>query len=102
MFMKRSLVVFLGLCLLIPAVVCAQLRLPAILSPGMVLQQKDSVALWGWAGPSEKVYVTTGWDNRIDSTITGSGAQWRPRQPGHRDRTTAACRPPGERHAGDT
>jgi len=29
----------------------AQLRLPAILSSNMVLQQNDSVMLWGWASP---------------------------------------------------
>ncbi len=75
--MKRNPAAFFVLCLLIPVTVCSQLRLPAILSSGMVLQQNDSVALWGWAGPAEKVFVTTGWDNRMDSTIAGSGAQWR-------------------------
>ncbi|KIC95862.1 sialate O-acetylesterase [Flavihumibacter solisilvae] len=58
------------------AITNAQLRLPAIISSGMVLQQKDSVSLWGWAGPGEKVYVTTGWDNRTDSTITTNLAAW--------------------------
>ncbi len=74
--MKKVLLVFPVLFLSIPALVCGQLRLPAILSPGMVLQQKDSVALWGWAGPAEKVYVTTGWDNRTDSVPANSGARW--------------------------
>jgi sialate O-acetylesterase len=55
----------------------AQLRLPAIISSGMVLQQNDSVSLWGWAGPGEKVYVLTSWNYRADSTITGNGAKWK-------------------------
>jgi len=55
----------------------AQLRLPSIISSGMVLQQNDSAALWGWAGPAEKVSVTTSWNNRTDSTITGNGARWK-------------------------
>lgn len=55
----------------------AQLRLPSLVSSGMVLQQNDSVNLWGWAGPSDKVYVTTSWDNRKDSAITSSGAKWK-------------------------
>src|SRR5689334_17689850 len=67
------------LSLFIPTVVCSQLRLPAILSSGMVLQQNDSAALWGWAGPGEKVFVTTGWDNRTDSVMTSGGATWRVR-----------------------
>ena len=43
----------------------------------MVLQQNDSVSIWGWAGPADKIYVTTGWDGRIDSTITSNGAKWK-------------------------
>ena len=55
----------------------AQLRLPAVLSSGMVLQQKDSVTLWGWSGPGSPIYVTTGWNNATDSTITTNGATWK-------------------------
>src|SRR5882762_8853145 len=77
MNMKRYTVACFLLSLFIPGMLFSQLRLPAILSSGMVLQQKDSVTLWGWAGPGEKVYVTTGWDNRTDSVVTGSGAGWR-------------------------
>lgn len=55
----------------------AQLRLPAILSSGMILQQNDSVSLWGWAGPAEKVYVTTSWNNKTDSTIATNLATWK-------------------------
>ena len=54
----------------------AQLRLPALVSSGMVLQQNDSVKLWGWAGPDELVYVTTSWDNKKDSTRANQGAKW--------------------------
>ena len=55
----------------------AQLRLPAVLSSGMVLQQKDSVTLWGWAAPGSMVYVNTGWNNAIDSAMTTNGATWK-------------------------
>lgn len=54
----------------------AQLRLPSLVSSGMVLQQNDSVKLWGWAGPDDQVYVTTSWDNRRDSAHTNNGALW--------------------------
>lgn len=54
----------------------AQLRLPAIISSGMVLQQNDSSALWGWAGPGEKVFVTPGWTNHTDSIVASNGARW--------------------------
>jgi sialate O-acetylesterase len=55
----------------------AQLRLPALVSNGMVLQQNDSVNLWGWAGPGERIKVKTGWGTRVDSTFTSSGATWK-------------------------
>lgn len=68
-------------CLIILLVAClpaaAQLRLPSILAPGMVLQQNDSVALWGWGGPGAKVTVNTSWDNHEYSTIVNSGAAWK-------------------------
>lgn len=62
--------------MLLPFLSFAQLRLPAVISSGMVLQQRDSVLLWGWSNPGEKVYVTCGWDNRLDSTTSSSGARW--------------------------
>ncbi|ULQ58302.1 sialate O-acetylesterase [Flavihumibacter rivuli] len=74
--MKRFAIV-LFCSLLVTGSAWSQLRLPAILSSGMVLQQKDSVTLWGWSGSGEKVYVTTGWDNRKDSTISTNMATWR-------------------------
>src|ERR1700712_1505377 len=55
----------------------AQLRLPSIIGSNMVLQQNDSVALWGWSGPSDKIFVTTSWDNKTDSTIATNGAKWK-------------------------
>lgn len=80
--MKKTSKVF-GYCLMLAVFilsgfsVSAQLRLPSILSSGMVLQQRDSVSFWGWAGPGEKVFVTTSWNNRTDSTITTNMATWK-------------------------
>jgi sialate O-acetylesterase len=54
----------------------AQLRLPGVLSSGMVLQQNDSVLLWGWASPGHKIFVHTSWNNKTDSAFTNNGAQW--------------------------
>jgi sialate O-acetylesterase len=71
--MKVRLTVLLVFC---TTLTFAQLRLPSLVSSGMVLQQNDSVKLWGWAGPDELVYVTTGWDNSKDSTRANNGAKW--------------------------
>ena len=55
----------------------SQLRLPAVLSSGMVLQQNDSVSLWGWSQPAEKIFVTTSWNNHVDSIVADNGAKWK-------------------------
>lgn len=54
----------------------AQLRLPAVIGSGMVLQQNDSVNLWGWAGPAETVNITTGWNNQHYTATTDRNAHW--------------------------
>jgi sialate O-acetylesterase len=54
-----------------------QVRLPAVLSSGMVLQQNDSVTLWGWSQPAEKIFITTSWNNRTDSLVADNGANWK-------------------------
>jgi len=41
--------------LLSHALCVAQLRLPRLISDGMVLQRDQSLRLWGWASPQEKV-----------------------------------------------
>lgn len=42
----------------------AAVRLPAIFSDGMVLQQQSTVKLWGWAEKGSTVSVSTSWDGR--------------------------------------
>lgn len=54
----------------------ADIRLPNVINNNMVLQQQSAVKLWGWAGPHEKVYVTTSWNNKLDSVITTRDANW--------------------------
>jgi sialate O-acetylesterase len=54
----------------------AEVRLPAVLSSNMVLQQQSKVKLWGWSAPAEMVYVTTSWDNKTDSVKATRDANW--------------------------
>jgi sialate O-acetylesterase len=55
----------------------AQLRLPAIISSGMVLQQNDSANLWGWGNPAEKILVTTSWNGKTDTATVNNRANWK-------------------------
>jgi sialate O-acetylesterase len=43
--------------LLIPAIAYSQVRLPKLISDGMVLQRDTRVKVWGWASEGEKVSV---------------------------------------------
>ncbi|MEJ7676811.1 MAG: hypothetical protein WKG06_02815 [Segetibacter sp.] len=55
----------------------AQLRLPSVLGDNMVLQQQSSVALWGWSNPSQKIMITTSWNNKTDSVTATRDAKWK-------------------------
>ncbi len=54
-----SIILLTGL--LVTADVFANIKLPAIFSDKMVLQQKAKVAVWGWADPGEKITITGSW-----------------------------------------
>ncbi|MCW3105843.1 MAG: sialate O-acetylesterase [Segetibacter sp.] len=55
----------------------AEVRLPSVIADNMVLQQQSSVALWGWSNPSEKIFVTTSWNNKTDSIVATRDARWK-------------------------
>lgn len=54
----------------------AQIKLPALISTNMVLQQKSKVALWGWAKPGEKVEITTSWNSKSTDVTTDANGKW--------------------------
>lgn len=72
--MKKLVYVFFFLCAL-PAY--ADVILPTLVANHMVLQQQESVRVWGWAEPGEVVTVTPGWDNQPVSTTTTDHAVWK-------------------------
>lgn len=67
---------FLSLCVLVATIVKAQVRLPAVISDNMVLQQNATIKLWGWGNPPEKVFITTSWNNKTDSVVTDGNGKW--------------------------
>ncbi len=64
------------LLLTITIAATANVRLPSVVGNNMVLQQQSQVKLWGWADPAEKVFITTSWNGKTDSTITTRDAKW--------------------------
>lgn len=52
----------------------ADIRLPQLISDNMVLQRDQSITIWGWADPKEKVTVTL--KNKSNSAVTSAGGRW--------------------------
>lgn len=58
--MKKTFLALLACvsaCCLLSTTAFAEVRLPRILSDGVVLQRNDSIRIWGWADPGEAVSV---------------------------------------------
>lgn len=70
-----SLVVILGLSFTMH--VCAEVKLPAFFSDGMVMQQQTNANLWGTATPKKEVRVTTGWDNKLYLATSDTQGHWK-------------------------
>jgi sialate O-acetylesterase len=52
----------------------AEVRLPSIVGNNMVLQRNETVKVWGWANPGEK--VTIRFMKKTHSTTAGPDGQW--------------------------
>ena len=55
----------------------AQVKLPALVSDNMVLQQNAKVNLWGWASPNEKISIQLGWQNAPLEIVANSDGKWK-------------------------
>lgn len=55
----------------------AQVKLPALVSDNMVLQQNAKVNLWGWASPNEKINIQLGWQNAPLEIVANSDGKWK-------------------------
>lgn len=57
--------------------ISAQVKLPALVSDNMVLQQNAKVNLWGWASPNEKINIQLGWQNTSTEVIADPEGNWK-------------------------
>jgi sialate O-acetylesterase len=67
---------FFPINLLISITSFTQLRLPAVISSGMVLQQNDSVTFWGWGYNGQLVKVTGSWNKDTASVRINNHGKW--------------------------
>lgn len=69
------------LLLVLPRFGHADVTLPALLTDNLVLQQKTTVALWGWAAPGEAVAVAASWHKTPAKTTADAQGNWLVRVP---------------------
>jgi sialate O-acetylesterase len=55
----------------------AQVKLPALVSDNMVLQQNAKVNLWGWASPNEKINIQLEWSGAVIETTANADGNWK-------------------------
>jgi sialate O-acetylesterase len=65
-----------ALILLLPLAIAAQVRLPSILSSGMVLQRDTVVNIWGRAAPGEAIEVAPSWLSGSIAATARSNGTW--------------------------
>ena len=56
--------------------VFADVKLPAIISDNMVLQQNTTVALWGWADAGEAVEIKNSWNYKTEKVTADHKGNW--------------------------
>lgn len=54
----------------------AEVKLPAIISDNMLLQQQTTVNIWGTANPDEVVTVKPSWDSKTYTVTTPVNGKW--------------------------
>ena len=77
--MKSTSLLSAALGLLATATASAQVRLPRLVSNGMVLQRDAPVRIWGWAKAGEA--VTVAFQGKTYRATTGADGQWRVQLP---------------------
>lgn len=55
----------------------AEIKLPALFSDNMLLQQQMETPIWGWASNNEKLSITTSWDTKTYQVKADKTGQWK-------------------------
>lgn len=72
---KKSKYLLILLFVLIHNLLLSQVRLPRIISDGMVIQRDSKVKIWGWASPEEKILII--FNNKSYKTKADKNGQWK-------------------------
>ena len=73
--MKRIILTAIA-AVMLTSVATAKVRLPHLISDGMVIQQNTEVRLWGWDDPGKEVKVTASWSGETVTAKTSEDGKW--------------------------
>lgn len=74
--MNKLQVLIISVCLFFSSVaVKAEIKLPQLISDGLVMQRNAEITIWGWADANEK--VTVSFNGKVYKAITSSSGKWR-------------------------
>ena len=59
----------------------AAIKLPALFSDNMMLQQKSKAPIWGWADKNQTIKVKTSWDAKTYEVKADKEGKWKIRRP---------------------
>jgi sialate O-acetylesterase len=76
---KKQIKIILILILLISLSAFSQVKLPKLISDGMVLQRDTDVKIWGWAAVHEKIYIS--FHDSTYNTIADDSGRWEVKLP---------------------
>ncbi|MEH6656407.1 sialate O-acetylesterase [Leeuwenhoekiella marinoflava] len=62
--------------LLTVTAVKAELKLPALFTDNMILQQQMEVPIWGWSDNKSDITIKTSWDGKTYTAVLGSEGKW--------------------------
>lgn len=74
---KKFYVLIIAFCLLAMVGLKAEVRLPAVFSDNMLLQQKSNVLIWGWADKGTLVRLVASWDNKVNEVHADDQGKWK-------------------------
>ena len=73
---RRISIVSFALLLASTGVVCADVKLPAVIGDNMVLQQGRKLSIWGWAEPGEEVTAGVSWHSMSWAVTADRNGKW--------------------------
>ena len=74
--MKLNRLMAVAGALLLALTASAEVKMPAIFTDNMVLQQQTDARLWGWATPNKSVKVSPSWSDKSFTTKADAEGRW--------------------------